>query len=55
MNEHEEKRLRAVEEFIAEIRGGKKVFLWLCALIGSLGGGGTLLVAFREQIFGGPS
>ncbi len=52
MNEDEETRLRAVEEFIAEVRGGKKVFLWLCAAIGSLGGGGALLAAFWERLSG---
>ncbi len=54
MTEDEETRLRAVEEFIAEIRGGKKFFLWLCAVVGSLGGGGTLLAVFWER-FSGPS
>ncbi len=50
MNEDEEARLRAVEEFIAEVRGGGRVFIWLCSAIG---GGLALLAAFREQIFGG--
>ena len=52
MNEDEKRRLRAVEEFIAEVRGGKRLFLWLC---GAIGGVLTLLGVFRGQIFGGGS
>lgn len=52
MNEDEEKRLRDVEEFIAEVRGGKRVFLWLCGVIG---GALALLGVDWGQIFGGPS
>lgn len=50
MNEDEEKRLRDVEEFIAEVRGGRRLFLWLFSAIG---GALALLAAFWEQIFGG--
>ena len=46
MNKDENDRLRAVEEFIAEVRGGKKIVLWLFATIGALGGGAGLLALF---------
>ncbi len=47
MTKDEEDRLRAVEEFIAEVRGGRKLFLWLCSMIGA---GLALLAAW---LFGG--
>ncbi len=52
MNEEEETRLRNVEEFIAEVRGGRKLFIWVCSAIG---GGLALLGVFWEHLFGGPS
>lgn len=51
MTEDEETRLRAVEEFIAEVRGGKRVVLWLFAAIGALGGGAAV-AAFWERLSG---
>ena len=50
MNEDERKRLRDVEEFIAEVRGGRRLFLWLCS---SIGIGAGLVGVFWEGIFGG--
>ncbi len=50
MNEDEKNRLREVEEFIAEVRGGRRLFLWLFSTIG---GGLALLAAFWGQLFGG--
>lgn len=48
-----EERVRDLEEFAAEVRGGRKLFLWLCSAIG---GGLALLAAFWSNIFGsGPS
>jgi hypothetical protein len=52
VNEEEEKRLRDVEEFIAQVRGGRKVFLWLCSGIGVVLG---LLAAFWGHLFGSQS
>ncbi len=52
MNEDEKKRLRDVEEFIAEVRGGKRVFLWLFSIIGV---GLGLLAAFWGLLLRGPS
>lgn len=52
MNEDEEKRLRDVEQFIAEVRGGRRLFLWLFSTIG---GGLALLAAFWGHLFGNPS
>ncbi len=47
MNEDEKKRLREVEEFIAEVRGGKRLFLWL---FGIIGGGLTILAALWDRL-----
>ncbi len=52
MDEDEKKRLRAVEQFIAELRGGRKLFIWICSAIGA---GLALLGTFWNQLFGGPS
>ena len=52
MNEDEKDRLRAVEEFVAEVRGGRKVVVWAFSLIGA---GLTLLGVFWDKIFGSGS
>ncbi len=52
MNEADEKRLRAVEQFISELRGGRRLFIWICSAIGAAL---ALLGTFWEQLFGGPS
>ena len=52
MNEDEKRRLREVEEFVAEVRGGRKLFIWVCSSIGAALG---LLGVFWNQLFGGGS
>ncbi len=47
-----ETRMRDAEKFIAEVRGGRRLFLWLCSAIG---GGLAILGVFWDHIFGGPS
>lgn len=47
-----ETRVRILEEFAAEVRGGRRLFLWLCSAIG---GGLVLLAAFWDRLFGGGS
>jgi hypothetical protein len=45
-----EKRLRDVEEFIAQVKGGRRLFLWICSAAGALLG---LLAIFWDKLFGG--
>ncbi len=47
-----EKRVRDLEEFIAEVRGGRRLFVWICSAIGAAL---ALLGTFWNQIFGGSS
>ena len=47
-----ETRLRVLEEFAAEVRGGRRLLLWLCSAIGI--GLGLLAVGWGK-LFGGPS
>ncbi len=47
--DHEE-RLRVLEEFAAEVRGGRKLLLWVSSAIG---GALALLAAFWDRLFGG--
>ena len=30
-----EKRVRDLEEFAAEVRGGRRLFLWMCSALGA--------------------
>ena len=45
-----EDRVRDLEIFAAEVRGGRKLLLWLCSAAGVALG---LLAAFWERLFGG--
>ncbi len=47
-NDHET-RLRDLEAFAAEVRGGRKLLAWIASAIGA---GLTLLGVFWDQIFG---
>ena len=47
MTKDEEARLRAVERFVSEVRGGRKLLLWMCSVVGA---GLAVLVAW---LFGG--
>ena len=33
-----EKRVRDLEEFAAEVRGGRRLFLWMCSALGVAAG-----------------
>ncbi len=44
-----EERMREVEEFISEVKGGRKLFLWISSAVGALA---ALLAAFWEPLFG---
>ncbi len=43
-----EKRLRDIEEFIAQIKGGRKLLICILSILGVLG---TLLTAFWDKLF----
>lgn len=49
MNEDEKKRFRAMEDFIAEVRGGRRLMLWLFSAVG---GGVAIMGVFWDKIFG---
>ncbi len=49
MTDDELKRLRVIEEFIAEVRGGRRLLLWLASAVG---GGVAIVGVFWDQIFG---
>ena len=44
-----EKRVRELEEFAAEIRGGRRLFLWMCS---ALGAAAMLALAFWDRLSG---
>ena len=47
-----EKRVRDLESFADELRGGRKLFIWVCSAIGAAL---ALLGTFWNQLFGGSS
>ena len=42
-----EKRVRELEEFAAEIRGGRRLFLWMCSALGAVA---ALALAFWDRL-----
>ena len=42
-----EKRVRELEEFAAEVRGGRRLFLWMCSALGVLA---ALALAFWDRL-----
>lgn len=44
-----EKRVRELEEFAAEVRGGRRLFLWMCSALGALA---MLALAFWNRLSG---
>ncbi len=49
MNDDELKRLRAIEDFITEVRGGRRLLLWVASAVGGLA---AILGVFWDKIFG---
>ena len=45
-----EKRVRKLEVFAAEVRGGRKLLLWICSAVGVALG---LVLTFWDKIAGG--
>ena len=45
-----EERMRDVEEFISELRGGRRLFLWTCSALGVVA---ALALALWDKISGG--
>ncbi len=49
MNDDEKKRFRAMEDFISEMRGGRRLLGWL---ISAVGGGAAIVGVIWDKIFG---
>ena len=45
-----EARVRDIEEFVSEMRGGRKLLCWIFAAVGA---GLGLIAAFWQHLFGG--
>ncbi len=50
MDKDLEKRVREIEKFVNQVKGGRRLFLWICSAVGAALG---LLAAFWERLFGG--
>lgn len=49
MDEDQLRRLRELEEFVAEVRGGRRILLWLASAIGGLA---AIFGVFWDRLFG---
>ncbi len=45
-----EERVRGLEEFAAEVRGGRRLFLWMCSALGVVA---ALALALWDKWLGG--